>query len=89
MSAPCPLFGATVRAELRPHADTDALVARFHALLASRGLVATGGSGSTWDLVVSSEAGQMTDGDRSAIVQWLEGEREVERATVSPLGDLR
>ena len=89
MSAPCPLFGATVHAELGPDADAGALLDRFHALLSSRGLVATGGGRSTWDFVVSSEAGQMTDGDRSAIVEWLEAERAFERATVGALGDLR
>ena len=89
MSAPCPLFGATVHAELHAESDLRSLLERFHELLESRGLVCTGGSGRTWDLVVSSEAGQMTESDRQALVEWLAAERQLASATVTPLGDLR
>ena len=89
MSAPCPLFGVTVHAELRPEADAGALLQRFDQLLSSRGLVSTGGGRAAWSLVVSSEAGQMTEGDRSALVEWLGAEHGFGRVTVSPLGDLR
>ena len=89
MSAPCPVFGATVHAELRPDADAGSHFERFSELLASRGLVSTGPAWTTWDLVVSSEAGQMTESDRQAIVDWLGAERGFAHAVVSPLGDLR
>ena len=89
MSAPCPVFGATVHAELHPDADARTLLERFRELLSSRGLVSAGGARTTWDFVISSEAGQMTESDRRAIVDWLEAERGFGRATVSHLGDLR
>jgi uncharacterized protein YggL (DUF469 family) len=89
MSAPCPLFGVTVHAELRPDADAGPLRERFDALLASRGLTSTGGGRAGWDLVVSSEAGQMTESDRSAIVEWLAAEPALGPVTVTPLADLR
>ena len=89
MSAPCPLFGVTVHAEVRPGADARALLERFEQLLSSRGLVSTDGGRTTWDLVVSSEAGQMTESDRSAIVEWLEAERGFGNVRVGVLGDLR
>ena len=89
MSAPCPLFGVTIRAEPDPDSDEGSLLERFHALLASRGLVCVGDADRTWDLVVSSEAGQMTDGDRNAIAEWLAAEPALENATITPLGDLR
>ena len=89
MSAPCPRFGVTVHAELRHDADAGSLLARFDVLLSSRGLASTGGGRGTWDLVVSSEAGQMTESDRGTIVEWLAAEPALDRVTVTPLGDLR
>jgi uncharacterized protein YggL (DUF469 family) len=89
VSAPCPLFGVAVHAELSHDADAGSLLERFDALLSSRGLVSSGGGRATWDLVVSSEAGQMTEGDRSAIVEWLAAEPALDRVMVTPLGDLR
>lgn len=89
MSAPCPLFGVAVHAELRHDADAGSLLERFDALLSSRGLMFTGGGLATWDMVVSSEAGQMTESDRSAIVEWLAAEPALSRVMVTPLGDLR
>jgi uncharacterized protein YggL (DUF469 family) len=89
MSAPCPLFGVTIHAELRDDADAGSLMERFDALLSSRGLTSTGGGRATWDLIVWSEAGQMTESDRSAIVDWLAAEPALSRTMVTPLGDLR
>ena len=89
MSAACPLFGVTVHAELRHDVDAGSLAHRFDALLSSLGLTSTGGGRATWDLIVSSEAGQMTESDRSAIVEWLAAESAISRAMVTPLGDLR
>jgi uncharacterized protein YggL (DUF469 family) len=89
MSAACPLFGVTVHAELRHDADAGSLVERFDALLSSLGLMSSGGGRATWDLVVSSEAGQMTESDRSAIVEWLAAEPALSHAVVTALGDLR
>ena len=89
MSAPCPVYGATIHAELRPDADAGSLLERFHVLLSSRGLLSTGGERTTWDLVVSSEAGQMTESDRRAIVDWLGTEPAFAKVMVSSLGDLR
>jgi len=88
MSAACPVFGVTVRAELRPESDAHSQLERFHELLASRGLVCAGGSGRTWDLVVSSEAGQMTEGDRQAVAEWLAAEPGLGNVRVTELGDL-
>jgi uncharacterized protein YggL (DUF469 family) len=79
----------TVHAELRPDADAGALLQRFDQLLSSRGLVSTGGGRAAWTLVVSSEAGQMTAGDRIALLEWLGAERGFSRVNVGPLGDLR
>ena len=89
MSAPCPLFGAIVRAAPRLNADAGSLYQRFNEVLASRGLACAGSAGAMWNLVVSSEAGQMTEADRQAVVQWLEAERAFASATVTELGDLR
>ena len=79
----------TVHAELRPESDAPSLLARFHELLASRGLVGAGGGGATWRFVVSSEAGQMTEADREAIVDWLGAAPGLADVMVSALGDLR
>jgi hypothetical protein len=59
-------------------------------LLAARGLVAEAskrGTSLTWD--VSSEAGQATEDDRNAIVEWAHDRRDVTETDVGPLGDLR
>ena len=89
MSAPCPVYGAIVHAELRPDAVADSLLQRFRELLSSRGLVSAAAGRTAWDVVVSSEAGQMTESDRRTIVEWLEDERGFSLVSVGPLGDLR
>ena len=89
MSAPCPLFGVTVHVQLHPESDARSLLEQFEEMLASRGLVCAGRGGAVWNFVVSSEAGQMTEGDRRAVVEWLEAEPELGDATVTELGDLR
>jgi len=80
LSAPCPLFG--FRVTFRSHSD---LTESLAALLEARGLIAESDRAS---LIVSSEAGQATESDRQAVLEWA---REHPAATieVGPLGDLR
>ena len=89
MSAPCPIFGTTVRVSVRDAGDAERLLDEFTAVLTSRGLVWRGETGRRWQVVVSSEAGQMTESDREAIGAWLDAQPTLERAVVDPIGDLQ
>ena len=92
MSAPCPVFGFEVRAEIRPVDDDDrralwlALETDF---LAERGLVARCiALGGVLSFAVASEASQATDADRRALEAWAATRPEILSMRVGPLVDL-
>ncbi len=89
MSAPCPLFGFRVRLRV-PEVLAGEISEAMDALLAARGLLASAsrrGTVLTW--TVSSEAGQATEDDRDAVLEWARQRRELAEIDVGPLGDLR
>jgi len=92
MSAPCPVFGFTVRVRLAPELSetaSAALLDDFVRAVESRGLSAGGGAGPAgWTLTISSVGGQAVDGDREALAAWGEGRPEVIEISVGALVDL-
>lgn len=88
MSAACPLFGVTLHATQHDE-SAERLFERFVTMLEHRGLMYRGRPGPKWDLVVSSEAGQMTELDRQAIIEWLDERPELQHVSVGPLIDMR
>ena len=91
MSAPCPVFGFEVRAEIRPvDDDRRALwLALETDFLAERGLVARRiALGGVLSFAVTSEASQATDADRRALEAWAATRPEILSMRVGPLVDL-
>jgi len=88
--AACPILGFAVQLELAPGANADALWRAFIALLEGRGLQYgdSGESPPTLSWLVSSEAGQATELDREAVVDWLKARAEIADFGVGPLVDL-
>jgi uncharacterized protein YggL (DUF469 family) len=82
------VFGVTIRAEPRGE-SAERLLARFTQTIERRGLVRRGRTGPRWELVVSSEAGQMTELDRQAIVEWLDEQPELQHVSVGALTDVQ
>jgi 50S ribosomal subunit binding protein YggL len=92
MSAPCPVFGFEVRAEIHP-VDDDDRRAFWRALeidfLVGRGLVARClAFGGRLSFAVTSEASQATDADRQALEEWAAARPEILAMHVGPLVDL-
>ena len=92
MTAPCPIYGFTVRFRMREGLG-DAIETRltddFLRLLDDRGLVSSGGfSGTRWSHVIRSEASQATDADRSAVEHWAADHAEIEERDIGAIVDL-
>ncbi|MFI5228585.1 MAG: 50S ribosome-binding protein YggL [Gemmatimonadales bacterium] len=92
MSAPCPVFGFEARAQTRP-IDDDGLHDVWRALqtefLEPRGLTARlPAFGRFFSFVVTSEASQATDADRTALEAWAATRAEIVSLHVGPLVDL-
>ena len=78
MSSSCPLLGFRVTMDLASSAARDAVRREFDAFLAERGLRSTGGLlAGRMELLVSSEASQATELDRSAVSAWIGARAEV------------
>lgn len=89
MSAPCPDFGFRVSVRVPGHAVRQLLEA-MDAWLAARGLLASlSRHGGTLTWMVSSEAGQATEADRAAVVEWAREHGVLAESDIGPLGDLR
>jgi uncharacterized protein YggL (DUF469 family) len=90
MSSSCPLLGFRVTIDVASSAVRDAMRREWEAFLAERGLSSTGGgAGERLEFLVSSEASQATELDRSAAKQWLAGRAEVRASWVGDVHDLR
>jgi uncharacterized protein YggL (DUF469 family) len=90
MSSSCPLLGFRVTMDLASSAARDAVRHGFDAFLAERGLSSRGGGGGArLEFLVSSEASQATELDRSAVSGWLGGRDDVTRWWVGDVHDLR
>jgi uncharacterized protein YggL (DUF469 family) len=92
VSAPCPVLGFAVEAKLHlgfERAAADVLRAKLiKEVLEPRGLILTSFNGVThWSLVVQSEAGQATDGDRKAVLAWAQRRTEIARVEVGQIVD--
>jgi hypothetical protein len=91
MSSSCPLLGFRVSVELASRATRDEVRLAWTHFLAERGLSSTGGGGAgeRLDFLVSCEASQATELDRSAAADWLAGREEVRTWWVGDVHDLR
>jgi len=92
VTAPFPVLGFAIEAKLHlgfERAVADVLRARLiKEVLEPRGLIVTSVNAVThWSLVVQSEAGQATDGDRKAVLAWAQGRTEIAAVKVGPIAD--
>ena len=83
MSAPCPIFGFTVRAA--SDRDAQALRRDLSQRLADAGLIITEAAST---IVVTREGSQATESDRQLVILLLGNELGAADATVSDLLDL-
>ena len=92
MTGAGPTSGFHARFELhRPLTESEetALTDSFLELAASRGLVTSGGfSGTRFAHVVFSEASQVTDADRGAVLHWAATRPEIRTSDVGAVVDL-
>ncbi|MFL5617195.1 MAG: 50S ribosome-binding protein YggL [Gemmatimonadaceae bacterium] len=91
MSAPCPVLGFTVLVDLHETADdsrAEALTQSLAELLASQGLVSSGGGRRQLLFVVGREGSQATEAERQLVERWAAEWRRVAAITVSDLVDL-
>ena len=91
MSAPCPILGFTVLIDLHESAEesqADALTTSLADLLASQGLVSSGGGRRQMLFVVGREGSQATEAERQLVEQWADEWRDAAAITVSDLVDL-
>jgi uncharacterized protein YggL (DUF469 family) len=91
MSAPCPILGFTVLVDLRGPAEESqrgALTQSLAELLASQGLVSSGGGGRQLLFVVGREGSQATEAERQLVQRWAEEWSHVAAISVSDLVDL-
>lgn len=91
MSAPCPILGFTVLVDLREPGDESqagALTRSLAELLASQGLVSSGGGRRQLLFVVGREGSQATEAERQLVERWADGWRDAAAITVSDLVDL-
>jgi uncharacterized protein YggL (DUF469 family) len=91
MSAPCPILGFTVLVDLRaPAKDSQrgALTQSLAELLASQGLVSSGGGGRQLLFVVGRDGSQATEAERQLVQRWAAEWSHVAAIAVSDLVDL-
>lgn len=91
MSAPCPILGFTVLIELHePAAEVraGALTVSLAQLLATQGLVSSGGGRRQMLFVVGREGSQATEAERQLVERWADEWRDAAAITVSDLVDL-
>lgn len=91
MSAPCPILGFTVLIDLHESAEesqSGAVAESLGELLASQGLVSSGGGRRQMLFVVGREGSQATEAERQLVERWAGGWNEVAAITVSDLVDL-
>jgi uncharacterized protein YggL (DUF469 family) len=91
MSSSCPLLGFRVSMDVASGAARDAVRLAWTRFLAERGLSSTGGGGAgeRLEFLVSSEASQATELDRSAATAWLGARPELRGWWVGDVHDLR
>jgi uncharacterized protein YggL (DUF469 family) len=92
VSAPCPVLGFAVQAKLHlgfESAVGDVLRAQLiKEVLEPRGLIFSSVNAvAHWSLVVQSEAGQATDGDRKAVLAWARRRTEIAGVEVGQIVD--
>jgi uncharacterized protein YggL (DUF469 family) len=91
MSAPCPILGFTVLVDLHETAEDSqagALTESLTELLASQGLVSSGGGRRQLLFVVGREGSQATEAERQLVERWAAEWRHVAAISVSDLVDL-
>ena len=91
MSAPCPILGFTVLVDLHESAEetqAGALTQSLAELLASQGLVSSGGGRRQLLFVVGREGSQATEAERQLVERWAAEWRDAAAITVSDLVDL-
>ena len=90
MSAPCPILGFTVRVDLHESAASqrEALTEALTALLATQGLVASGGGHRQLLFIVTREGSQATEAERQLVERWAAEWNQVATIAVSDLVDL-
>ena len=91
MSAPCPILGFTVLVDLRAPGEESqrgALTQSLAELLASHGLVSSGGGGRQLLFVVGREGSQATEAERRLVQRWAAEWSHVAAIAVSDLVDL-
>jgi uncharacterized protein YggL (DUF469 family) len=91
MSAPCPILGFTVLVDLHESAEESqagALTGSLTELLASQGLVSSGGGRRQLLFVVGREGSQATEAERQLVERWAAEWRHVAAISVSDLVDL-
>jgi len=91
VSAPCPILGFTVLADLRAsveEAQGEEMVRALMDLLATHGLVASGGGRRQLLFTVSREGSQATEAERQLVQRWAAEWSSVAAITVSDLVDL-
>jgi uncharacterized protein YggL (DUF469 family) len=91
MSSSCPLLGFRVSMDVASSGARDAVRLAWTQFLAERGLSSTGGGGAgeRLEFLVTSEASQATELDRSAASAWLAGRAEVRTWWMGDVHDLR
>ena len=91
MSAPCPILGFTVLIDLHESAEESqagALTLSLAQLLATQGLVSSGGGRRQLLFVVGREGSQATEAERQLVERWADEWRDAAAITVSDLVDL-
>lgn len=92
VSAPCPILGFTVLVDLRApggeESQRGALTQSLAELLASQGLVSSGGGGKQLLFIVGREGSQATEAERQLVQRWAAEWRHVAAIAVSDLVDL-
>ena len=91
MSAPCPILGFTVLIDLHESAGearAGALTQSLAELLASQGLVSSGGGRRQLLFVVGREGSQATEAERQLVERWADDWRDSAAITVSDIVDL-
>ena len=95
MSAPCPDLGFVVRVVPAPGADARTLARELAELVERRGLSCrvVGDARLDWvasQWIVSGDAGQATELDRRAVLDWLDARvgADIARHEVGPIIDL-